>query len=61
MTINSLLLNTHYRGNQTQLAKDLNVNRGTLRKYMNDTTGEFHFIRLVGAVPQLFTNQSSKV
>lgn len=61
MTINELLLTPYYRGNQSLLAKDLNVNRGTLRKYMTDIKGEFHLIkteRVLGK--QLFTNQSNK-
>ncbi len=62
MTINKLLLNTHYRGNQTLLAKDLKINRGTLRKFMADEEGEHHFIKLNNEdVPELFTNQSNKV
>lgn len=61
MTINKLLFNAHYRGNQSLLAADLNVNRGTLRKYMNDVMGEFHFIKINNATPmELFTNQSNK-
>ena len=61
MTINDLLLNTHYRGNQTLLAKNLNVNRGTLRKYMTDEAGEFHFIKeYTDSKIELFTNQSMK-
>ena len=63
MTINDLLYNAHYRGNQSLLAKDLNVNRGTLRRYLMDGSGEFHFIRMNGSKGpiQLFTNQSNKV
>ena len=62
MTINDLLLNPHFRGNQTLLAKELNINRGTLRKYMLDNSGEFHLVReyTCGKI-ELFTNQSSKV
>lgn len=38
-----------FRGNQSQMAADLKVNRGTLRKYlMADPKGEFH--RIVGGV-----------
>ena len=61
MTINDLLLNAYYRGNQSLLAKELNVNRGTLRKYMTDTKGEFHFIKSCGGNRHLYTNQSNKV
>ena len=60
MTINDLLLNKHYRGNQTLLAKDLNINRGTLRKYMLDEKGDFHFIVKCGDKYELYTNQSNK-
>lgn len=61
MTINELLLNKHYRGNQTLLSKDLNINRGTLRKYMLDDTGDFHFIveNAAGKV-ELYANLSTK-
>ncbi len=61
MTINDLLLNKHYRGNQTQLSKDLNITRNTLHKYMSDDSGEFHFIReYVGGKIEIYTNQSNK-
>jgi hypothetical protein len=45
MTITDLLLTPFYRGNQTLLAKELKINRGTLRKYMLDKSGESHIIR----------------
>lgn len=57
MTINELLSNKHYRGNQTLLAKDLRVNRSTLRKYMADAKGLNHFIKK-GAELELFTKVS---
>ena len=61
MTINDLLLNKHYRGNQTELSKDLGVTRNTVRKYMNDDKGEFHFIKNgFTKNPELFTNQTNK-
>ena len=61
MTIHNLLFNTHYRGNQSLLANDLKVNRSTLRKYMTDILGEFHFIKINNDGPmELFTNQSNK-
>ena len=61
MTINDLLLNNHYRGNQTLLAKDMSINRGTLRKYMNDTDSEFHYVKITeGNTPELFVNLSNK-
>ena len=66
MTINELLLTPYYRGNQSLLAKELNVNRATVKKYIDDAKGEFHFIdaktdkfRLISA--ELYTNQSNKV
>ena len=61
MTINDLLLNKHYRGNQTELSRDLNVTRNTVRKYMNDDKGEFHHIKNgFTENPELFTNQTNK-
>ena len=62
MTINKFLYNAHYRGNQSLLAKDLNVNRSTLKKYMPDILGEYHFIKVHNSGSmELFTNQSNKV
>ncbi|PHR55934.1 MAG: hypothetical protein COA43_14540 [Robiginitomaculum sp.] len=59
MTIADLLCNAHYRGNQTLLAEVLTVNRNTLRKYMTDIEGEFHFIRISGnGAIELYTNQT---
>jgi hypothetical protein len=62
MTLNELLLTPYYRGNKSLLAKELNINRGTLRKYLPDTGGYFHFVRANGALgpAELFTNQSNK-
>lgn len=62
MTINDLLLNKHYRCNQTLLAIDLDINRSTLRAYMLDEEGKFHDIRTLecGTI-ELFTNQSNKI
>ncbi len=61
MTINTFLYNAHYRGNQSLLANDLKVNRSTLKKYMTDIIGEFHFIKINSVGPmELFTNQSNK-
>ena len=45
MTLSELLLTPYYRNNKTLLAKELKVNRGTLRKYLADTDGESHIIR----------------
>ena len=60
MTIAELLLTPYYRGNKTLLAKELKINRGTLRKYLPDTNGELHFIRgHANKLPEIFTNQSS--
>ncbi|HFW5086690.1 TPA: protein ninH [Salmonella enterica subsp. enterica serovar Javiana] len=41
-TIHELLPTT--RGNITELARILNCDRGTLRKYIKDKKGEFHVI-----------------
>lgn len=60
MTITELLQTKMYRNNQSFLARELGVNRGTFRKYMNDLAGEFHFIRKAGSEYQLFTNQTCK-
>lgn len=60
MTISDLLSNKFYRNNQSVLSVDLGVNRGTLRKYMNDEKGEFHFVRNSGDKLELFTNQTNK-
>ena len=66
MTIIELLSTPYYRGNQSLLANEFNVNRGTVRTYIEDVKGEFHFIKtefnkfqLVSA--ELYTNQSNKV
>tara|TARA_R110000764_G_scaffold239783_1_gene340001 strand:- start:486 stop:692 length:207 start_codon:yes stop_codon:yes gene_type:complete len=62
MTISDLLSTKMYRNNQSFLARELGVNRTTFRKYMNDTDGEFHFIK--GAFDgelELYTNQSNKI
>ena len=61
MLINDLLYNKKYRGNQTELAKDLSINRGTFRRYMVDEKGEFHFIKKTGDNLELFANQSKKI
>lgn len=60
MTINDLLLTPYYRGNQTLLAKELHVNRGTLRKYMADTEGESHLIKKVDGDNVLFGKLSKE-
>jgi len=44
-TVNDLLLTLEFRLNQSKLARALNVNRGTLRKYITDVAGEYHEIR----------------
>ena len=41
-TINELLIDTF--GNQSELARRLNINRATLRKYINDKEGKQHAI-----------------
>lgn len=61
MTIQDLLNTKMYRGNQSFLARELGINRGTFRKYKDDMTGEFHIIREANGKLELFTNQSNKV
>lgn len=60
MTIPELLSTKMFRGNQSFLTRELGVNRGTLRKYMNDTKGEFHYVRQSGEDYELFVNQTNK-
>ncbi len=43
-TVKDLLLTGTVRGNLSKLALLLKVNRGTLRKYMDDTDNHRHFI-----------------
>lgn len=62
MTITELLATTYYRGNQTLLAKDLNINRSTLRAYVDDTYGHHHMvIQASKSTKEFYTNQSNKV
>lgn len=61
MTIPELLATKMYRYNQSFLARELELNRGTFRKYMNDKEGVFHFIRESNGKLELFTNQSNKI
>lgn len=63
MTINDLLENKMFRFNQSYLAKTLNIQRGTLRKYKDDLDGLHHFVRESndGSTFELFTNQSEKI
>ncbi len=61
MTIPELLKTMFYRSNQSLLSKELGVNRGTLRKYMGDSDGEFHSLKKVDGKYQLFTNQTNKI
>lgn len=35
-----------HRGNQSEVARVLNVNRTTVRKYARDLSGEHHIVRL---------------
>lgn len=62
-TVTDLLQTMEFRLNQTHLAKALNVNRGTLRKYISDTKGEFHCIREFSGVRQLMvlTSKAKKL
>jgi hypothetical protein len=64
MTITELLENPYYRDNKSLLAKELNVNRATIKLYADDLKGKHHFvIRLPGNIirRELYTNQSNKV
>jgi len=62
MTISELLATPHYRGNQTLLAKDLKINRSTLRAYVDDTFGHHHMvIQTSRSTKEFYTNQSNKV
>lgn len=67
MTVNDLLGNSFFRGNQTRLSESLKINRGTLLKYLGDTKGKCHFIRRtnldgdVGSQYELFANQTNKI
>ena len=59
-TIPKLLNTKLYRHNQTILAKDLSVNRSTLRRYMKDEEGTHHFVKVDGDALELYTNQTNK-
>ena len=60
MTINDLLSTPYYRGNQTLLAKEMNINRNTLRKYMTDIPGELHLVKKMDGAYSLFTKLNVK-
>jgi hypothetical protein len=45
MTLTQLLATPYYRDNKSLLARELKINRGTLRKYLADKDGESHIIR----------------
>lgn len=66
MTVNDLLGNSFFRGNQTCLSKALKINRSTLRQCLGDAEGKHHFIMTnfdndVDSQYELFTNQSNKI
>ena len=61
MTIDALLSTRMFRGNQSELARTLNVTRNTVKKYQEDAEGKHHFVRCIGEDYQLFTNQSNRV
>lgn len=66
MTVNDLLGNSFFRGNQTTLAKYLKINRGTLRDYLEDSEGKHHSITThfdnePSEQYELFTNQTNKI
>ncbi len=54
-TVADLLNTMEFMRNQSQLARVLDVSRGTLRKYIPDTKGEFHEIREFKGFRQLMT------
>jgi len=47
------LLDYQFHGNQSEMSRVLKVNRGTLRKYIDDPTGERHQIRVFDGEYQL--------
>jgi hypothetical protein len=53
VTVKDMLRTRDLKHNQADLAKMLGVNRGTLRKYMNDELGERHCIRVFKGTVQL--------
>jgi len=57
-TVADLLNTMEFMKNQSELARVLDVNRGTLRKYMKDTKGEFHEVRFFDGEIQLMTLNS---
>lgn len=59
-TITDLLYTPAIKCNQTTLAKLLNISRGTLRKYMDDTTNERHSIVLVAGKYRFHCNASAR-
>ena len=61
MTINDLLNTREYRGNQSLLARELGINRGTLIMYMDDTKGKHHFIIKDGDKSEFFSNMTNKI
>ncbi len=61
MTIYDLLSKPYYCHNQSLLARDLGVNRATLRKFMKDKEGVHHFVKGDAYNMELFTNQTNKV
>ena len=52
-TITELLKSSAIKYNQTSLARLLNCNRGTLRKYMKDVNGDEHLVRCYNGRYQL--------
>lgn len=61
MTINDLLCTREYRGNQSLLARELGINRGTLIRYMNDTENKHHLIFKDGDKLEFFANMTNKI
>ena len=55
VTVADLLGTSEFRWNQAKLARELNVNRATVREYMHDRKGQHHCIRYFNGVVQLMT------
>ena len=60
-TIPNLLESKMYRFNQSFLARELGVNRGTLNKYAEDYEGDYHVVIENELGIELFTNQTNKI
>lgn len=57
-TVTELLRTPRFKNNQSQLARVLDCNRGTLRKYLEDVDGKYHEVRIFNGKIQLMTLNS---